>query len=654
MSDIFYIDSASFQTFEVTNVATINNATVNGTLSVSRAIDGTSSYALSSVSSSYASAIKTNTDATYYPIFIDSNNSSTSYEQLYTDANAFLTYNPTTGSLTAKIFTNTISGQINNITSSYAVTASYAMNGGGTIINTGSFLTTGSSGTSQLISGSLTINQNLIVLGSASITNISQSTLNIGTNLITVNTNTPTTRFGGLAVIDSGSSPQRSGSLLFDSTNDQWIFIHQSSTTPTSSVLIMGPETYNNIGNETNLTTNKIPKSVNAEHIGDSNITDDGTKVSISSSVDITGSLRFLNGGVTGSLFGTSSWASNASTASYVVTAQTASYVTGSIYNSTNPALSASYAATASRVISSNGSAFNIQYGGGASGILMTGSSNLQYNGSNMTLTNGYILQSNGTNYYLYLGKTGLVGANETGIWSYDSALDNTYPITSYDISTNKYYFANYQIIYDGASGRLGVGVSPTTAKLQVNGNVVATSFTGSISASNIDGTLPITKGGTGATTSTTAKSNIGFYDAYLINAQTTAAGADTTINNISLITQANEVWSFEAYLTGQVSGVGGARFTVAYSSASVSSSITYQYNSTALTNWVTFITSGSTPVQSSTGWTAATTDFSTKIVGSFINSGSANTVTLKVQPVNGAQTVTMKSMCYLTARRIS
>ena len=221
---------------------------------------------------------------------------------------------------------------------SYALTASYAMNGGGTTIDIGSFITTGSSGTSQTISGSLTINQNLIVLGSASITNISQSTLNIGTNLITVNTNTPSVRFGGLAVIDSGSSPQRSGSILFDSTNDQWIFVHQTAGV-TSSLFIMGPETYNNIGNETNLTNNKVPKSLNAEHIGDSNITDDGTTIQLGSNTQVTGSLN-VSVGITGSLFGTASWATNAITASYVVTAQTASYVLN--------AISSSYAATAS------------------------------------------------------------------------------------------------------------------------------------------------------------------------------------------------------------------------------------------------------------------------------------------------------------------
>ena len=49
--------------------------------------------------------------------------------------------------------------------------------------------------------------------------------------------------------------------------------------------------------------------------------------ISRQSDVEITGSLR-VTGGVTASLFGTASWASNASTASYVENAQTASYVT--------------------------------------------------------------------------------------------------------------------------------------------------------------------------------------------------------------------------------------------------------------------------------------------------------------------------------------
>jgi hypothetical protein len=145
--------------------------------------------------------------------------------------------------------------------------------------------------TDATILGSLTINQNLVVLGSASIQYITSSQLNIGDNIISVNTSAPSIRFGGFAVIDSGSNPQQSGSLLFDSQENQWIFVHQTAGTVTSSLLLMGPQTYNNIGGETNLTTNRLLKSVNNEHVGDTNISDDGTDVIVNSNTQITGSL---------------------------------------------------------------------------------------------------------------------------------------------------------------------------------------------------------------------------------------------------------------------------------------------------------------------------------------------------------------------------
>jgi hypothetical protein len=160
---------------------------------------------------------------------------------------------------------------------------------------TGSYATTGSNifQGSQTITGSLFISQNLIVGGSSSINFISQSTLNIGTNLITVNAQNPGTRFGGLAVIDSGSSPTVSGSILFDSIKDEWLFIHQAiaGSPITSSVLLMGPETFNNVGNEAYLTLNRIPKGSGVEHLRDSNISDNGTTVTILSNTVINGTL---------------------------------------------------------------------------------------------------------------------------------------------------------------------------------------------------------------------------------------------------------------------------------------------------------------------------------------------------------------------------
>jgi len=158
---------------------------------------------------------------------------------------------------------------------------------------TGSYATTGSNifiG-NQTITGSLYVSQDLIIAGSSSIQHISSSVVNIADNIITVNAVNPSVRFGGLAVIDSGSSPTVSGSMLFDSVNNQWLFVHQNQGTVTSSVLLMGPETYNNIGNETYITANRLVKSIGIEHLTNSNISDDGTTVTILSNTIINGTI---------------------------------------------------------------------------------------------------------------------------------------------------------------------------------------------------------------------------------------------------------------------------------------------------------------------------------------------------------------------------
>jgi hypothetical protein len=207
------------------------------------------------------------------------------------------------GSLSSSVATTTsgLSSSIGSLSSSVATTTLGTKNRVDSIeAKTGSYATTGSNifQGSQTITGSLYISQDLIVAGSSSIQHISSSIVNIADNIITVNASNPSLRFGGLAVIDSGSSPQVSGSMLFDSIENQWIFIHQNQATVTSSMLIMGPETYDNVGNETHLTLNRLLKSVNDEHIGDSNITDTGTKVSINSNTEVTGTLK-VTGNIT-------------------------------------------------------------------------------------------------------------------------------------------------------------------------------------------------------------------------------------------------------------------------------------------------------------------------------------------------------------------
>jgi trimeric autotransporter adhesin len=197
--------------------------------------------------------------------------------------------------------TNGLSSSIGSLSSSVSTTNLNQNNRLDSIEGkSGSYATTGSNifQGNQTITGSLYISENLIVAGSSSIQHISSSVVNIADNIITVNAQNPALRFGGLAVIDSGSSPQVSGSLLFDATENEWIFIHQNQTAVTSALLIMGPETYNDIGNEIHLTNNRLVKSTIDEHIGDSNITDTGTKVSINSNTEVTGTLK-VTGNIT-------------------------------------------------------------------------------------------------------------------------------------------------------------------------------------------------------------------------------------------------------------------------------------------------------------------------------------------------------------------
>ena len=235
-----------------------------------------------------------------------------------------------------------------------------------------------------IITGSLTITNDLIVFGSSSIQYITSSQLNIATNLINVNTNTPAIRFGGIAVNDSGSSPIRSGSIIFDSQENQWLFVHQDNAgVVTSSILLMGPETYGAVGSETHPTTNRILKSLNDEHVGDSNITDTGTLVSINSNTEITGSV-LISGSLTvgGVIFGNGGMSMSGS-----------NNITGSLIISGSP--------TALRVIGDNIVTGSLRVTGNitGSGLLITGNSGV--GGNSVVAGNSTIGNSLTVNQYI-------------------------------------------------------------------------------------------------------------------------------------------------------------------------------------------------------------------------------------------------------------
>ena len=145
----------------------------------------------------------------------------------------------------------------------------------------------------QTITGSVYVSGDMIVQGTSSLQNVTASVASIGTNTIILNTATPAVRFGGLSVQDSGSGAGRSGSLWWDSVNDHWIYVVPSGSAEgyNSAMLMNGPKNSGSLGSEVGLTSNYVPKSQGEDHITDSQITDDGTTVSIPGNLTVTGSI---------------------------------------------------------------------------------------------------------------------------------------------------------------------------------------------------------------------------------------------------------------------------------------------------------------------------------------------------------------------------
>jgi hypothetical protein len=186
----------------------------------------------------------------------------------------------------------------------------------GAIATTGSNIFVGN----QTISGSTTITGNLTVQGTSSILYVTSSQLDVGSNKLTLNT-TAVLRYGGLNVYDSGSVTNQSGSLLWDSVNNVWLFVH-AGTSNTSSIVITGPENTGALGNEQFLTQNLLPKAgTSGDHIVNSQISDNGTQVGIVGSLQVTGSITAS--AVSGALTGTFPYASLTGIPSAIVSSST-------------------------------------------------------------------------------------------------------------------------------------------------------------------------------------------------------------------------------------------------------------------------------------------------------------------------------------------
>jgi len=140
----------------------------------------------------------------------------------------------------------------------------------------------------SFVSGTAYFN-NITVYGTSSIQYITSSQVDIGANIITVNTDTPAVRFGGLAVFDSGST-QLTGSMLWDSETNHWVYSNPSGSTYSGGMIMSGPRA-SSLGTEQGTTFNALMKGQGGDHITSSQLIDDGTTVRIPGNLQVTGSL---------------------------------------------------------------------------------------------------------------------------------------------------------------------------------------------------------------------------------------------------------------------------------------------------------------------------------------------------------------------------
>lgn len=121
----------------------------------------------------------------------------------------------------------------------------------------------------------------------------------IGDAFIILNNDTPTERYAGIVVQDSGSgAPNTTASLEFDGQTNDWFYEYSTDggVTTDHGVAMFGPE-YSVKGSPTYNANNTLLKGTGGHHIADSNIADDGALVSINSNTRIVGDLELSGSG---------------------------------------------------------------------------------------------------------------------------------------------------------------------------------------------------------------------------------------------------------------------------------------------------------------------------------------------------------------------
>jgi len=144
----------------------------------------------------------------------------------------------------------------------------------------------------NIFNGTQTFND-LVINGTGSFAYLQQVTGSIkliGDAFISLNNDTPAERYAGIKVFDSGSLSATS-SLQFDGESNDWFYEYEDDNDETDyGVVLFGPE-YGTKGSPTYLSNNTLPKGDGGHHLNDSNITDDGSLITLGSNTSVTGTL---------------------------------------------------------------------------------------------------------------------------------------------------------------------------------------------------------------------------------------------------------------------------------------------------------------------------------------------------------------------------
>jgi len=203
----------------------------------------------------------------YVEIKSDNDESGSNYLKVQQSGVSLETYDFTSGLTHKVLLDNTGSLKLENV--SLSLTGSLGVSGSLDVYG------------ATHIHNDLYVSGNLSILGSGSVVNISSSQVDLGTNIINLNTYAPFERFAGISVYDSGSSAGVTGSLFWDSTNNVWIYANPSGSNYASARFIAGPMNTGSLGEETGLTNGHFPIATGDDHISDSLLTYIGTTLAL-------------------------------------------------------------------------------------------------------------------------------------------------------------------------------------------------------------------------------------------------------------------------------------------------------------------------------------------------------------------------------------